>query len=449
MHPQGRFNRLRPLLERRPAPIGRHASTSIVQRSQDCSLRYDKFPYPLAGIFGTVEVRDDVWTLPRRSARRERHGPHHLPRSTDAGRRRGASSTLSFHGENVPIDEELRNALSPGSQRLVERHEAARPAAARQRSALSHAREAAQRAGSAASRSTTPSSIEPTYFPYRLEKLHGTFTFADGRLQMDQLQAEHGRTQISALGRMPASIRKAAGGCSSNGCSSIACRSIATCSTPCPRRSRSRPPSLEPTGTFNLRGDLALAGGARPGQPLGADWNVTIDCHNNALQCGVPLSRHPRLAVARRHERRRAASNRPANCNSIASLRRLPNHRSARPDLDRQRTGAARLLGRSSSRANARATPHRQALRRLDRRRRLGRARRRARVRLPRHAHAGRPRPLRAGTHARRRQAQRARCLATVDLRGKGKTSQQRRQVAAASNFATPTSTNSPRWSRC
>jgi hypothetical protein len=259
----------------------------VVLNVQDGLLRYDKFPYPLTNIFGTIEVRDDLFIL-----HDDLRATNDTARITCRGQctpiAEGGELTLSFHGETVPIDEELRDALSPGSQRLF--NDLKPRGMIRVDSEVRYRLVEKQLTVWVRGEPVDDTvSIEPAYFPYRLDKLKGTFTYADGRIQMEQLRAEHGRTQLSASGEcqvdpqtgwrlaldrmfvdrlqvdrdllhaLPESLKKSA-------------------------------VALDPAGTFNVRGALTLFGGAEAGRSLGSEWNVTIDCHNNSLQCGVGLS---------------------------------------------------------------------------------------------------------------------------------------------------------------
>lgn len=284
MNPQGRFNLSLRLQREAPGTDIWH-KRAIVQ-FQDCALRYEKFPYPLNGVFGTAEVNDDTWTF-----HEDLQGVNDTGRITCRGGitpgPEGSLLALSIHGENVPIDEELRNALSPGAQRLwndmkprglVRLDSEVR---FQIRDKILHTTIRAEPVGDTVS-------IEPTYFPYRLEKLHGVYSFADGRLQMEGVRCQHGETQISASGEC---LIDPNGGWRLDLQRMFVDRLAVDRDllNALPEALKKPTTMLEPTGRFNLRGNIALAGSGVPGQPLAADWNLTIDCHNNSLQCGVPL----------------------------------------------------------------------------------------------------------------------------------------------------------------
>jgi len=285
MHPQGRTNvYIRAWKE--PGGDG-VMHKHVILNLQDCALKYDKFAYPLTNIFGTLEVRDDLFIF---------HDD--LRASNDTGRitcrgqmtpaSAGGELTMLFHGENVPIDEELRDALNPGAQRLWNdmkpRGVVRFDTEVRYRLLDKHLSVWVR-----AVPVDDTASIEPTYFPYRMDKVKGTFTFADGKLQMEQLRAEHGRTQISASGDCQIDP---AGGWRLNLERLFVDRLQVDRDLlyALPEALKKSTGSLDPGGVFNVRGNFMLAGGNEAGRPLGAEWNVTIDCHNNSLNCAVPLT---------------------------------------------------------------------------------------------------------------------------------------------------------------
>jgi hypothetical protein len=285
LHPQGRCNLyFRAVKELNGDGImHKHALINLVGGS----LRYDKFPYPLHEIFGTVEMRDEAFVF-----HDDLRAVNDTGRITCRGQllpdADGGELTLTFHGDQLPIDEELRDALNPGSQRLWNdmkpRGMLNLDAEIRYR-----LREKALSVAVRAEPVGDTASIEPSYFPYRMEKLHGTFSFADGQLQMEQLRAEHGRTQISASGvcridpqggwrlqldRMFVDRLQAD-------------RDLLNALPEALKRSTA---ALDPKGFFNVRGSLVLAGGGVGTKSLASEWNVNVDCHNNALLCGVELN---------------------------------------------------------------------------------------------------------------------------------------------------------------
>ena len=88
-----------------------------------CTINYEHFPYPLSNICGTLEMTDGVWTVGKSDT-----GGQELQGTNDTGfvtcngsfgpGPRGKQLHLTFTGENVPLEEELRDALPPNMGRL-------------------------------------------------------------------------------------------------------------------------------------------------------------------------------------------------------------------------------------------------------------------------------------------------------------------------------------------
>lgn len=293
-HPQGRFNLAMRLWKDAPGdgPMHRHAIVAF----RDGVVKYDKFPYPLRDVTGTIEVIDDRWVFhddlkatndTGRITMRGELTPH------PAG---GGELALTFTGRNVPIDDELRDALNPGAQRLFNDM--------KPRGVLNLDSEVRYQLADKkldlwvrAVPIEGTASIEPTYFPYRMEKLEGTLTYHAGRLTFEQLRGEHGRTQTSVSGEC---VIDAQGGWRLQFERMFVDRLSVDRDllAALPEALRRALVALEPAGTFNLRGTLTMAGGAAQGQPLESQWDVTLDCQNAAINTGVALrSIHGSIAL--------------------------------------------------------------------------------------------------------------------------------------------------------
>jgi hypothetical protein len=285
LHPGGRMNVYARCWKEVPeeGPMRRH----VILNLQEGQLRYDKFPYPLADIYGTVEIRDDLFLF-----HDDLRAANDTARITCKGQltpgAEGGELTLNFHGETVPIDEELRDALNPASQRLFNdmKPRGMLRIDSEVRYRLSDKQLSVWVRGEPLD---DTASIEPAYFPYRLDKLHGTFTFADGKLVMEHLRGEHGRTQLSAFGECTVDPQ---GGwrLSLDRVFVDRLQVDRDLLNALPEKLKKSAGELEPGGQFNLRGACTLVGGVERGKPPDAEWNVTVDCHNNSLHAAVPIT---------------------------------------------------------------------------------------------------------------------------------------------------------------
>lgn len=163
-----------------------------------CTLRYDRFPYPLYNVVGKLEMVDGQWTF------RNLEGANHTGHITCDGSLTkladGVNLLLEFHGRDVVLEEDLRDALPPrmqpvwndmkpkGSVDLVGA-EVNYTSADKQLRVKTTVRPVGESV-----------SIQPAYFPYRLEKVQGAITFTDQRCDFQNLRAIHDRTPLSASG---------------------------------------------------------------------------------------------------------------------------------------------------------------------------------------------------------------------------------------------------------
>jgi hypothetical protein len=167
-------------------------------RLTDCQLAYALFPYPLTQVTGQVLMQDGHWTISNCVGRNDTGTVHCsgelVPRQGEDG-----ELTLTFSGSQVVLENELRDALPMGMRRIwddlsprgaidltaVVRHQVR----ARTTSVELHADPHGETV-----------SIEPSWFPYRLEKLGGRLHWHDGVLTFRDVRAAHDRTAVAASG---------------------------------------------------------------------------------------------------------------------------------------------------------------------------------------------------------------------------------------------------------
>jgi AsmA-like C-terminal region len=173
-------------------------SQHLIVTLNRCTVCYDKFRYPLYNVVGKLELIDGHWTFSELSA------SNHTGHITGEGRLTpvpdGFDLLLRFTGRDVVLEEELRDALSPKMQQLWNE---LRP---RGNVHLNLA-EVSYRTADRELNITTEIqpvpdtvSIDPTFFPYRLEKLQGTIRFREGRAEFKDMRAVHERTELGASG---------------------------------------------------------------------------------------------------------------------------------------------------------------------------------------------------------------------------------------------------------
>jgi hypothetical protein len=250
-----------------------------------CGLNYERFPYPVNNIRGQVELLDGRWTF------RELAGNNDTGAITCAGElvpaAGGQQLRLTIQGQNVPLEEELRDALPPAMQHLW--------TSLRPRGAVDLTTELAYHSRSKrmsvelwARPRGDSTSIEPVSFPYRLEQLRAEIHYRDGLVELRDVQGIHGRTALSARGQ-----------CSlhPDGGWRLRLEDLQVdrlgaehdLLTAVPERLRRVMAELKPKGPVNLAGTVEFARQAGPASPLEAQWDVRLDLYQVGLECGVRL----------------------------------------------------------------------------------------------------------------------------------------------------------------
>lgn len=173
-------------------------SNQLGIRLTDCQLAYALFPYPLSKVTGQVHMQDGHWTIRDCVGRNDtglvRCSGELVPRPGDDG-----ELTLTFTGSQVVLENELRDALPMGMRRIWDdltprgtidltaevRHQVRARTTSVELQADPHG---------------DTVSIEPAWFPYRIEKLAGQLHWHDGVLTFRDVRGAHDRTAVAAAG---------------------------------------------------------------------------------------------------------------------------------------------------------------------------------------------------------------------------------------------------------
>jgi hypothetical protein len=248
-----------------------------------CNIRFDKFPYPLDEIHGVLEMHDNFWTI------RDLEGTNGAGQVTCNGTLQpgdgGYELALNFVGKQVLLEEELRNALSPAARQLWQD--------LKPQGAVNLATTVRVVPGDPQMKLAVriepigdSVSIEPQYFPYRLDRLHGVFTYADDQVTLEQVRAEHGRTRITGAGRCQL-FREGGWRLQLEKMSIDRLAADRDLITAVPERLKKVLADLHLTGAVNLRGGFDLASRGVPGEPFTSGWDVHIDLHQNNADLGL------------------------------------------------------------------------------------------------------------------------------------------------------------------
>jgi len=284
LDPHGTFHAaLRIWRERPDGPVRRH----LVVTPNRCWIRYEKFPYPLTNIRGTLEMLDGAWSF------------RNLEATNDAGVITGAGRlvplsepnrwelALALHGSNVALSEQLRDALRPDMQRLWS---ALRPRGtvdldvdiryATGGSGFDVAVRAEPRANTA--------SIEPIAFPYRMEKLSGVMQYRAGRVLLENVRAEHGNVRMAADGLCE--LRPEGGWrLRLDRFSMDRVRPDRDLMQALPERLKRAIIALNFSSPVNLAGSLEFRRGAELTSPLLAAWDLNVHFAQASVEFGVKV----------------------------------------------------------------------------------------------------------------------------------------------------------------
>ena len=283
LDPRGTVNfYLRVWRDRPDEPMRRH----LVVDANRCSVCYAKFPYPIGNIRGTLEMLDKQWTF------RNLEGTNDTGRITCEGELgptpEGTQLVLRLAGQDVPLEEELRDALGrPNMQRLwndlkltgmVDLSAEVRYLAGRKQLSVAFRAEPQ-------SQTTT---IEPAYFPYRMENLRGVLTYRDGHVTIERFQAEHGDVKLSATVACDF-LPDGSWHLHLGGLSVDRLRPDRELIQALPERLKKAVVELNPDGPINLRGSLDLARGGNPADRLTSQWDLECAFCQASLDFGVKL----------------------------------------------------------------------------------------------------------------------------------------------------------------
>jgi hypothetical protein len=171
----------------------------------DCTIQHQRFAYPIDRVSGLI-VQDDVnWFFQGLTGQND--SADITGEGSWTNGREGRQLQLHFAARDVPLAEELRQALPPSVQRLWSN--------LRPRGNLDELQVdlrfsdvtrqwsidvGANKQSATISGESRALSLEPAWFRYSLHDLSGGFHYRDGRMAFSNLRAIHGKATVSAAG---------------------------------------------------------------------------------------------------------------------------------------------------------------------------------------------------------------------------------------------------------
>lgn len=255
----------------------------------NCTMRHERFPYPFTDVQGWIVMDGpDNWRFIQFSGKND-DGQIFCDGSFTPDGKGHHNLDLAFTGQNITLETELRDALPP------ERHAIWDDIEPRGAVNLTHSKVHF----STATRKVTidadivPAgetvSILPRQFPYRLEKLQGTFKLRDGHVQIERLRGVHAHARIGFDGTSTV----AADGSWRLELTKLNLEGIRAEDTDLqaamPEGLRTAVRALSPRGDVQVTGSLSISGGGNNQRAAQSSWDLNIDMHEGMLNCDVPL----------------------------------------------------------------------------------------------------------------------------------------------------------------
>lgn len=271
------------------APLHRELTVSL----HELSIQHDLFRYPIDRVNGTLQMNDDDWVF------------HHLTGRNDSGNIAGYGTwqknpadgnhlKLNFTATDLPLEDELRRALSPSIQRLWVNlrprgnidHLQVQLAYDANRKKTSVAVDAEK--WSANRNEGRSLAIEPTWFRYGLDNLTGSFHYADGQTTLRNVTARHGQLALQVEGESQLQP--------DGGCRVLFSRVVAEriqvdneLLAAMPAGFAASLSRLQIAGPLNMHGALEIIVPSAVEQPPQVGWDLNLDIENGRITAGTPI----------------------------------------------------------------------------------------------------------------------------------------------------------------
>jgi hypothetical protein len=277
--------------------IGRHKPSQPTTKRFDvwlrgCSINYKGFPYPVYRINGSLSIVDDTIVLKDLQGYND-SGFISCQGVWKSSERGGSTLNLHLSCEDVPLEDELRYALKPSVQKMwaslrprgtIDRLEIDVDYTTATGLSVSVMAQKRRREQNVAGRSIT---IKPDWFAYQLDDLIGTVYFKDGIVNLRNLHATHGVTEV----RLGGSV-STAGGKWRVYLENVHVNQLHTTHeliTALPPALGNALTKLNLTGPVSMSGLIQLEGNTKSAAPQSAGWNLEFDVEDGNLACGLEL----------------------------------------------------------------------------------------------------------------------------------------------------------------
>ncbi|MGD9646762.1 MAG: AsmA-like C-terminal region-containing protein, partial [Pirellulales bacterium] len=273
---------------RRPGPQAQFERLVRIDLLQ-CSINHERFPYPIHNIRGTLDWSGDAWTC--RELRGNNDTGEIECRGSFHPTPQGSELAVQLVGRNIALEDELRSALP---SHLQSAWQDIKPRGLANLDADVHYALATKKLslGLRATPVADTVSIEPRFFPYRLEGMRGELIFRDGRLEFGRapgpaLRAFHNGVELAARG---ACTFAPAGNWQVSVDDLVVYRlqfdrDLQAALAP---RVRDLVRKIDPRGTINVSGRMSIAGQAEMSPK--ASWDLDVTFQQASVRAGLNLN---------------------------------------------------------------------------------------------------------------------------------------------------------------
>ena len=260
----------------------------------ECSIQHERFSYPIDKVNGSLELTGRDWLFRNLTGRND--SAYIVGEGAwVADAADGNPLRLQFTATDVPLADELRDALVPGARRLWDNLRprgnidhltvGLRYNAAERRMAVEVQGEKWPPGQNIEGRTL---SIEPSWFRYRMDNLTGKIHYRNGLIELTGLSASHGRASIEAGGH--AQVR-GDGSCRLELTRLSADRleadsDLLLALPPAVAQGLSR---LAVNGPMNVLGTLAVTVPGQPEESPAIGWDLQCDVENGRLATITPV----------------------------------------------------------------------------------------------------------------------------------------------------------------
>jgi len=257
-----------------------------------CSVQYERFPYPIRNLRGRIRMwgspAGEQWEL------EDAEGRNQSAQIFLRGRLENWSGRqflqLQFWAKDLLLTEELRAALPSPTARSLWENLALRGSLREVSGQVLYDSTAGRvRVRFTADPAAGECSIQPVWFPYRLEALEGSLHYEDGQAYVSQLRGRHGAAKFSAAVEYTQH---------QDGLWQLELRDFLAEQLPldqelieaAPKGLREVLRLMNPSGRVNLRGRIGLRGSGDPAGRVQTVWALAVDTHQARLECGLKFS---------------------------------------------------------------------------------------------------------------------------------------------------------------